>query len=343
MKQWIEENKYVATLLGITLVISGILVGLIVYITLDKAKVEKSIASKSNSIKTIKSTYGKLDADSVEKYSGEINEGVESAIKLHGNLTPNKNELNETLSSTDFRARLTKYIASSKNILKKGNVSFPKGTMFGFEKYREKLIKGNPKAIGLCLYQIESFRYIIKNLAKQESAKLLRFNRAVLVEEEQKETKDPTTFPAARRMRFDLVLELTEPQLNTLLKDLTNTKEYLFIPLAVSAINESPTPIKTPGFMLGENEQSENSSKSTASNDDLSMFENSEMDEMSKTDGMDKMDEMSKPKNRKITEFEEPEGIIINQVLGNEKVKVAIALELVKITDIDKLNIKRAK
>ena len=95
--------------------------------------------------------------------------------------------------------------------------------------------------------------------------------------------------------------------------------------------------------MLGEDEESKNSGGSNAPDDDLAMFGNSEMDEMDKTEGMDKMDEMSKSKNRKITEFGEPEGVIINQVLGNEKVKVAIALELVKITDIDKLNIKRAK
>ena len=330
MKQWIEENKYVATLLGITLAVVAILVGLILYITLDKGKVEKSIASKSKSIKNIKSKYGELNENSVAEYSEAINDGVESAIKLHTSLVPQKNDLNETLSNTDFRARLTKYIASSKKTLKKGNVSFPGGSMFGFEKYRETLIKGNPKAIGLCLYQMEAFQYLIQKLSEQESAKLVRLNRAVLVEEEQKETKDPKKFPAARRMSFNLVLELSERQLNTLLKDLTNTKEYLFIPLAITALNESPTPVAVPAFMLGENEEDTQSEESS----EFSMFEDEEITE-------EETETVSNSRN--ITVPKEAEESIIKQVLGNEKIQVALALELVKITDIEKLNIKKAK
>lgn len=336
MKQWIEENKYVATLIGITAVLV-ILASTLIYLALSKKwALEVSVASKSQKIKGIKTKYGMLTPEVVEAFSGEINEGVSAAVELHSNLLPEENKLDESLSATDFDKRLKKFVRAYQDELKKANITFPADTMFGFEKYKESLIKENPKAIGLCLYQMNAFMWVFDEIKKLGPSKLKGITRTPLIEESQEKTPAPKEYAAVRRMRFDFVMELSEVQLSQLMATFANASKYRFVIKALRVDNLNAKPRLIDPLMSGEvvagSEDLENGTETG--------FFFPEEEENTMESGEEAVENIIE---RVVTVAPEPDELILKQVLGSENVKVAFAMELIRLADIENLKIKEVK
>lgn len=331
MKDWIEENKYLAVVIGITGVLVVLFGGLGIYLMTGNSADKKEIALKSSKIIAIKKAFGNLDEALVENTTAQINDGLAASIDLHKAMVPKKNELDFSISNTDFKARLSKYVKASKSKLKRAKVKFDQSSMFGFDKYRETLIKSNPKAIALCSYQMEAFTWLLSEISKYEGAELTHFNRKSLEEESEDQTEEPKKYLALREMPFEIGITCTEKQLSNLLASITNEKDYTFSIKMMRTQNTLVTPRTFPTLMV--NNDAVGTKKNVADEFD---FE----DEFSSKESPSTSNRRSA---REITKAEEPGDKAITQVLGSELVKAALVIELVRVTNLDNLNIKPVK
>lgn len=327
MKEWIQENKFLAILIGVVSFITMILGALIYMEISEQGELKALITQKSGKLKVFRNELGNPSEESKEQLVLAVREGREASEELHLKLASSGvHKLDTTRSSTDFATLLEKYVNTNKKNLSGANVKFPSNSWFGFNRYKESLIKPNNVAIGLCLYQQQAYSWFFDELASLGPCELKSFYRESLAEEEENETKKAEKFEAVRRMRFDAVVELTEAQLSTLLKNLTSGNDHFMVVRGLSLVNKSAAPIAVTSMMRGKSQED--------SSDSGSKFNFENMGD-SETDGGGANQVGGRDLNKKV----KPSNVFMEQILGNEKIIVSLAMDLVLVTELDKLKI----
>ncbi len=325
LKEWAGENKFLAVLIGVSSCVI-LVFGYLIYAQMgEQEELRKSITKNNADIKAFKNELGDPSKESEERLEIAVQEGLSAADELHLKLASSgSHKLNEERSSTDFATLLQKYVGENKKILSGANVKFPESSWFGFERYKETLIKPNSTAIGLCLYQQDAYNWFLKEVTSLGPCELKSFYRKSLPEEEENETEEAKDVEAVRKMRFDVELELTENQLAELLAKLAQSNNHLVIVKAMSLKNVVVAPIAITPMMNGT-ETGGNDNFAAAFNDEEE--DNSEKEEMAK--------------KRDLSKRVAPGDVFLEQILGEEKVIVSLAMDLVLVTDMEKLKMKK--
>ena len=166
MKERISENKYRAVLLGI---VGGffLLFGFLIYTNISSgSKSRADLTALNGKIEGLQQKYGDPTEENLKILEESVANNIKNGNSLYQQLSgAGIHKLDKTRSATDFGELLKEYQQEVAGILSKGGVRFNEESLFGFEKYSASLIKENPQAIALCLYQQDAFKWLLSGLA----------------------------------------------------------------------------------------------------------------------------------------------------------------------------------
>lgn len=331
MKDWILENKFISLLLGIFAAVSA-LIGVGVYFNIsEKAEIKKKITTTHGEITGIKNKYGNAKEESFETFKNEASGRVSEAIQLYQGLSKiGYKDVSTEKSDTDFAGIIKDYADKTSKKLSEAGITYSGSAYFGFEKYREGIIVNNPKAIGMALYQKDALEWLFDAVVESKPVSVDSFYRNPLVEESQERAVEVKTETATRRMSLELGLTMDEHQFSDLMSAFTNSDKYIVAVRSVSLINEKPLPSGFSELMLKSPLTS-----SEPSVDNFSGFDTVEGGGEAFGSEVDESDEGEQPEVPKVPEntTEEPAGVMLGQILGDEKLKVNLLLDLIYFYD----------
>jgi len=320
IKEWVGENKFVSSLIGISVGIA-LLFGVLIFKNFSTKKTIVAELKKENSaINELQKKYGKPTPENEEKLKDIVEANSANSKKFYDKLAkPGNHKLDLSLSSTDFGSLLTKYRDTAKATLTAGDVKFPDRSFFGFEKYIESSIKENPRAIGIALLQQEMFQWLFTGITKLGSCEIVKIHREVQPEENEDRTAPIDNPPLSRGLKFDLVMKMNETQYTQFFNTLTNSDKYLIKINYLKIINDNPTAQAMPKMMDGEISRS----SSEVEENQFNFVDEGTSTEETQT-------RRYKPIAKKGPKF-------LEKVLGDEKLTVALALELVLVEEVSDL------
>jgi len=322
LKEWVGENKFVSTLIAISVGLT-LLFGVLIFKNYSRKKViVAALVKENNEINGLQKNYGNPTPENEEKLKQLVEENSSNSMSFYNKLAiPGKHSLDLSLSSTDFGSLLTKYREKAKSTLSAGKVGFPEESFFGFEKYIESSIKENPRAIGIALLQQEMFQWVFSNIANVGNCDIIKIHRKVQQEENEDRTEPVKNKPISRSLEFDLVIKTDEHQYSEIIHALTTSDKYLIKIKYLKLTNDNPTAQPMPKMMDGEDTQVSKSAYDTS------------FDFVEDESG----DQLDDAGTRRYTRIAKRGPKFVDQVLGNEKITLALALELVLIEEVDDL------
>lgn len=346
MKEWIQENKFIAGLIG-GIIALALLLGGLIYSTLSSyTESKEAVAKLDGDIKKIKEKHGNPSQLALDSLRLELTERDARAKAVFARASKvGYHKLDLLKSNTDFAALLKAYVGRSRAKLEKADVEFVKDHMFGFNDYEERMIVTDRKAIGLALYQMEAFDNLLDTVAAIKPSSFNGIYRPMTSEEGQSSTSTKKkgskksksqskskgdAKPKAevfRRLPFEMSLSLTEAQLVNLLDKITNSSDHAFVIKNLRITNSKLTPIPFPTIMRPAEEAS--AADAPVGEFDFAPTEDDVVDDEEGTDEV----QPTVSKGEKILE----------QVHGLEKLNVALVLELHLYENPKKLALKPLK
>lgn len=278
---WIQENKFVAGLIGVTAVVGG---GILYFGSSQGG----AFNEKMQEYETLKSQYASLEKSTpypnkenlkareqgIAQYGKQI-AGVRAALAAFrpdamGNITPK-----------EFGDARVKMASTLSEAFKTAGVAMPEDTSleFGFEKYSTTLPK--PAATPKLSYQLGATEWLFTKLAEAKPAAILNIHRPTLEIEDGKAAepapKKGKKKAAARKkgagnaadakpyelMPMEIAFTADESAVRDFLKEMVNSKEYFYAIRSLRVRNEkqivpsekdanfpAPTPVAPAGGEL---------------------------------------------------------------------------------------------
>lgn len=250
---WIQENKFVAGLAGITAVMGGV----ILYIGNsqsneyeEKIAEYQRLADKFRNLQKSKPFPSKnnlqVREESIAAYEGVINDVGNTFNAFQAGKT-------EKLSPSQFgklRVKMDKELRESYN---KAGIVLPENTAFGFEKYKSALPK--PQATQMLKYELDAAQWLLTQLAVAKPTELNSIRRHPLdVENGKAVTTVKSRRGGARKgvpaqsskaytlMPMEIAFTGSESSMRDFLQSMVNSKEYFFSIRALRIRNEKQTP-----------------------------------------------------------------------------------------------------
>ena len=254
---WIQENKFVAGLIGVTVVVGG---GILYFGSSQGGAFDQ----KKAEYEELKGKYVKLEKAGpypnkenqrarevvVSNYSKQIM-GVRSALF---EFQPDAMSKNSPKEFSDARVKM----ASELNAAFAGiGVTMPETTEFGFERYSEKLPK--PEATPKLMYQLGATEWLLTKLVESKPSALVNISRPSLLIEDgkpaapaetgkkkkkKKKSKAKSKAPAEKPyelMPMEMTFTADEAAVRYFLKEMVNSKEYFYAIRALRVRNERQT------------------------------------------------------------------------------------------------------
>ena len=252
---WIQENKFVAGLGGVT----AVLAGAIFYFGNSQGnqydeKLEEYNSLKAENKKLLKAKpfpdAGNREAreENIAKYESTI-EDVKNTFASFS-----AGEL-ASISPEEFNNRRDQMEKKLLSAFTGAGTTLPEKTAFGFEKYATEAVKSNATAtLG---YQMGALDWLFSELAKVKPAELANIRRDELAVEkgvqaaptpQRRGSSRGRRGPAAQEekaytlMPVELTFTASEASLREFLKAMVNSKEYFYSIRALRIRNEKQTP-----------------------------------------------------------------------------------------------------
>lgn len=333
MKEWIEENKFIAVLLGI---IGGIslLLGYGIFMTFSSNKKTKAnITALHTEMSTIKKKYGDANEDTLKNFKIEVKTRINDALALHQNqLKIAHKKINTTKSDSDFAGILKEYVTNTGKKLAGANIKYNTESYFGFNNYKGgSQIVNNPDAIGLALYQQDALTWLIDTIIKHKPEKLSYLYREELREEKDAKPKEYPIKTATRKMPIEIGLIIDEANFSKFLTEVSNSDKYSFTLKHIIIENQLKKPIPYSSLMA------QNTAPQPKSTEDSEFtFDTQDEDEFNTEEEKTTEEKIAVP----VPEKMDKGSIFIEKIHGGEKLKVSIAYDLVYFYEASKVPIK---
>ncbi len=328
---WIQENKFVTGLIGVTVVIGG---G-ILYLGSSQgsafdAKMEEYETLKSQYASLAKSTPypSKENLKEREKGIAQYRQEISDVRAAFATFRPDAFAEITPKAFGDARVKVTSGLHQA---FKDAEVALPESaTEFGFEKYAKSLPKA--AATGKLNYQLGATEWLLTKLAEAKPSALVNISRTILPIEAGKAAAEPTPRKKGKGkkkganqsaqanpyeiMPMELTFTADEAAVREFLKEMVNAKEYFYAIRALRIRNEkqiAPTQ-KDANFPASV------AAGSTGAAQDLfggfDGVNDGEVEDAAEG-------EVSYNPPAKVSE------VILKQVLGNEKLHVHVAFDIV--------------
>jgi len=223
---WIKDNKFVATLSGVTLVGAALLiaVGVKGCQTTRQAKIEFDAATDAAMGFEKLPLYPKE-----ENFNGKqkaLSQYIKQADELQAAFEKYRPQPTEKISPQDFADRLKAAEAEVRKAFGDSKATLPAGFFLGFENYTGALARES--ATGILDYQLGAVKGILLSLAAAGPAELINLHRPKLAEEEGQEFKSDGM--VARPLSLEITFRGSEKATREFLTELgKNTEKFVVI------------------------------------------------------------------------------------------------------------------
>lgn len=235
---WIKDNKFIATLGGITLLGTA---GLVV------AGLQFSSKYKDAKAKYEEQTGITNDAEGLPLYPTTANEqgkrkavaeyktSTEALQAAFGKFRPEKLD---NVSPQEFTNRLQAANNEVRAQFTKNKVEFPEAFFLGFEGYTGALARGG--ATGILDYELGATKELMLDLGKSRVSKLINLHRVKLVEEDGGAFKEEPS-QVARPLSLELTFKASEKASREFLSTIAKSDKYYYIIRSIRISNEKKT------------------------------------------------------------------------------------------------------
>jgi len=239
---WIQDNKFLAGLAGVTLVVaSGLLYfgnkGATAY---DEAKMTyDEAAAEIQGFERLSLYPKKENLDGKRKALSDYREVTDS---LQKSFDPFRVENLENISPQEFTTRLRAADAEVRKAFEDANVALPPEFFLGFESYTSGLAQGG--ATGMLDYQLKAIKQIMLQLAKASPSELKNLHRPRLPEENG-QTFEAQPVAVARPLPLEITFKGSEKSVRQFLSSIAKPEDRYLVIRSLRISNEKKTPPKS--------------------------------------------------------------------------------------------------
>lgn len=318
---WIKENKFLAGLIG------GTLLGVVALYWVG--------AKGSGRYTTAKEEYDAAasDAMGIEKlpvYPTDVNrDGKRKALDDYKKATESLQAAFEgfrpkeikNVSPQEFTNNLRAVNAEVREAFGKATV-VPEPFFCGFENYKTNLARGN--STGILNYQLDSIRHLMLALAKSGATELKNLHRPALPEED---GKDFTPGPAdvARRLPLEITFQGPEKAVRAFVSALTKADNQYVVIRSLRIANAKKEPPRAADAKFEKPATAKSAAVDNVFGGGFVL------------PGEEPKPEEAKPAEAAVVPPPADSSRILAQVLGNEEVQVFLRLDLMQFLPAKKL------
>lgn len=231
---WIQENRFVAGLGGITAVAAIGLIAFAVSAGSGYSTAKEEYDKVSGEIDSI--TSGRLypSDDNLSAKEKAVREYKESVGKLTDAFNKFKAATPPNIEPADFNTALAKARETAAKAITDNKGEVPADFFDGFELYKETAVK--KEATGILTYELEAISQLMAGLAASGPVKILNIHRPKLEEEDGKvfDTKDKML----RALPFEIAFNCKEDALRKFLSSLDDSGKYYYVIRSMRVSNE---------------------------------------------------------------------------------------------------------
>lgn len=306
---WIQENKFVAALAGVTIVVAG---GISYFAISQNGTYEGKLEEYDELRAGYERVTGlkpypneenlELRKLGIEKYKsaiGEVQQKI-SSYAVKATAAPSPQEF------SDARVLMEKNLQSA---FTKVETKLPSGCSFGFEKYAT--VQPKPETTGELAFQLGSVESLLSMLAEAKPHELINVRRKVLPIEDgvSQDKSSDGEGKLYNLMPVELSFTASEASLKSFLKKAVNSKDYFYTINAIRITNEKQ---KSPSLNDAEFEVSISADDSDGGMGDFDFG-----DDMGEPEVEPEEDEFATPGDR-----------VLKQLLGQELLHVHVSFNL---------------
>lgn len=337
---WIQENKFVAGLGGVTAVIGGAIIFFAAY--------QGSVyGERLQQYEELRSQYAQLEkakpyptAENLSARDQGIADYHETIGDVRGLVMGFRPDKLESISPEKFKDERVKMVADLNAAFKASETELPEDCSYGFEKYAIDQVKLN--ATAKLKYEMDAMRWMLSHLAALKPQSINNILRAELPEESGRQAvvrtrgrrsggRNASVAPKAAGRAYQLMpMELSftadEAVVRKFLVGLSNSKEYYYSirGLRIRNIRQSPPTHADANFPAG------NASDGADGFGAIEGFPDADAGGVLGED-LDVAAEQDAVQPEYVEEVVPPGELILKQVLGSEKLQVHICLDIVLI------------
>jgi hypothetical protein len=349
---WIQENKFVAGLTGVTAVLGG---AILFFGVSQRGNYNK----KLEKFEELKGQYASLEklkpypsAKNLRKREHGIDDYETTISEVRDLVESFSPEKLESLSPEQFKDIRVKLVDDLSQKCSDSKTKYPDDCLFGFERYATSSVKA--KATPKLGYELKAIHWLISKLAESKADAILNIRRAELPEEHgavsdvramprrggrsqgRKRVASQEGRDVYELMPMELTFTANEDSVRQFLMEMVNSKEYYYAIRGLRIRNEK---------QIAPNQKDANFPvESTAGSDDSfgslegllndSALGDEEMKDESEEDSKkaDATEEEAVKEEESPSTSAIPDGeLILKQVLGGEKLNVHIRFDIVLI------------
>ena len=342
---WIQENKFVSGLLAATILFAG---GIFYhgYSEGDDFKANMAqyadLRSRYDTLISAKPYPNQENLQAREEIIEEYDAVIKEVLNAFYEYKPDKLPKPTPGEFSDARIKMQGDLRKAFNRI---GTSLPEGCGFGFEKYAK--IQAAPYATSKLNYQLGAIQWLFEKLAENEPKAIINIRRELL-DVEKGPPPAPSTKKNARRgnqaanpgdekifevMPVELAFTASEASMRNFLKEMANSKEYLYAIRSLRIRNEkqnAPSP-KDAAFQDKKPNNKEAGFFAPEENDIFGGFAlpDADSEEGDNTDAIDieRGDKQIAPVAAPMSNDEH----ILKQVMGDEKINIHINFDILLI------------
>ncbi|BDS05928.1 hypothetical protein NT6N_09680 [Oceaniferula spumae] len=252
---WIQENKFVAGLIGVTAVVGG---GILFFGSSQGGAYDE----KMEKYEQLKGQYASLEKSKPYPNTANRRAREEGVAKYRNTIEDVRETLDSyrpeeltKLSPEQFNDERVKVTNSLRKAFEEAETTLPENCDFGFERYSSATAKS--AATPELKYQLDATEWLLGQLAALKPAAILNINRTTLPVETGAVAPPPTTRKGRpnrnnkaaqddgekpyQLMPMELSFTADESAVRDFLKEMVNSKEYYYAIRAVRVRNEKQT------------------------------------------------------------------------------------------------------
>lgn len=323
---WIQENRFAAGLGGITAVAAAGLIAWGISAGRKYSAAQEAYSAAADAVSSMEGEklYPNEDnrqakQQAVKDYEANVGE-LQKAFKPFAAATP------PNIEPDQFNENLLKAKESVAKAFADAGVEIPGEFFLGYETFTNSPVK--KEATGILSHQMEGIGQLLGYLAAANPDKLLNIHRSRLVEEEGA-TFDPKG-KSFRALPVELSFTGTEASLRAFLSALDDSEKYYFVVRSMRVMNEKSTAPTAADGQFKDDDSTEDAPAAggEATSDAGGFVLPGEETPAEKPADTDKPAEEAAP----VTDT----GVILQQVLGSEKVNAFLRIDILQFLEAPK-------
>ncbi len=319
---WIKENKFIAVLAGITLVI----VAALYFVGSTKAKEYEEAKEKFDEANSEATSFESMALyPKPENKAGKtkaLDEYRKSVDGLQNSFEKFRPAELKNVSSQNFTGALKEADEELRKAFEQSGTKVPDAFFVGFERYRASLAP--ERNTGILSFQLQAIKDTLLDLAKAGPTALLNLHRPNLAEEDgQTFTSGPND--AARALPFEITFIGSESSAREFLSSVTKLDKYFITIKALRISNAKKDPPKATDAKFDAGSKGAAAQPTTTGGGGFSF------PDIGSSDAPDA------PATTAAPTAAVSSGRILSQVLGDEEVQVFVRLDLMQFLPAKKL------